>query len=834
MKYLNLIRNAAMAMVALAAVATASADQEQDFYTQTRFDYFDKEGNRVYSAYGSGVSGTPFSIESGYIWTGPFTEFHKMVMVPGYTESYELSIVPEQISTDPAKQIKVGGFTILDSEDAPARDNVVAKASDNEITSNLKSGTRYKFYIDVPEGMLPSLTYVMEYTGNPEYTTTQYPFIYDTKVYLGNSNGNIPVIDWMQSYRYTVAQYIKEGNDFAPFEPDPNVPNRYWITDYKYNEPETTIVSAVAIDAEWVEDVIDNLFSTLYSSIDGSQQYLGETMVTTWVGDFLGGDYISSFFTINREWATMFLPLNFDSNTYYLNAYPFYYCMTLVEKANFALDLLNKIELEDTKTMEIARASCEALRSHAYLRLLQIYGNRFEESDNMQAKCAPLLTSFTNALNPEWTWESGNSALIDTSLASMQQIYDQCMDDLQTAAAIFEKYNYTKTDIKRIDATTTYGIMSRFALLAHDWQKAAEYADKVLENVPNVMSNEEFQAGFFAPSTSWIWGAGEPYIYMIWQNWWACNGYYSASFGMGTGRINWDLYSKLSDNDIRKKQFLTYDNFKMGPANKNHWFSNSWIEESNVSLKRPNFIEDQIKEITPEGCDYPNSRNMNYPYYFGMQFKFFLHNYVEPELCDKIPFMRAEEMVLTCAEAYCELGQYAKAAEYLNRLNSVRTGEDYQYNGNADELRDAIRLNRRIELWGEGFNFFDYKRWKMPLTRKAWQPTGSSDDNSNIPAFMAIDTDVNACNQWRLPLPQMNYYNGLDFSQMKYDIEYDYSIPESQSKLPYMGKQDSASDSNKQLNIINRMKAGQCSMQSPAGILRLKSKQPAQFSSEED
>ena len=31
-----------------------------------------------------------------------------------------------------------------------------------------------------------------------------------------------------------------------------------------------------------------------------------------------------------------------------------------------------------------------------------------------------------------------------------------------------------------------------------------------------------------------------------------------------------------------------------------------------------------------------------------------------------------------------------------------------------DQVLDAVRLYRRIDLWGEGFDYFDYKRWKIP------------------------------------------------------------------------------------------------------------------------
>ena len=81
-----------------------------------------------------------------------------------------------------------------------------------------------------------------------------------------------------------------------------------------------------------------------------------------------------------------------------------------------------------------------------------------------------------------------------------------------------------------------------------------------------------------------------------------------------------------------------------------------------------------------------------------------------------VPYMRAAEMYLIEAEAKARLGE-ADAAEALFTLASARDAA-YQLSTNTGEvLIDEILLQRRWELWGEGFRFFDLKRLNLPMDR---------------------------------------------------------------------------------------------------------------------
>jgi hypothetical protein len=81
--------------------------------------------------------------------------------------------------------------------------------------------------------------------------------------------------------------------------------------------------------------------------------------------------------------------------------------------------------------------------------------------------------------------------------------------------------------------------------------------------------------------------------------------------------------------------------------------------------------------------------------------------------------MRASEMYLIEAEAQARQGG-AKEVTARNTLFALVSTRNPSYVLSANSgtaLIDEIVLQRRIELWGEGFRFFDLKRMNLPLNR---------------------------------------------------------------------------------------------------------------------
>ena len=107
--------------------------------------------------------------------------------------------------------------------------------------------------------------------------------------------------------------------------------------------------------------------------------------------------------------------------------------------------------------------------------------------------------------------------------------------------------------------------------------------------------------------------------------------------------------------------------------------------------------------------------------------------------------MRAPEMYLIEAEALVMQNKGAEAAAALAPLMAVR---DKGWSSSNLTLKD-VKLQRRIELWGEGFSFFDLKRWNEGIDR-------TYDGNNHLPGYQ-LKVDPRA-KTWiyQIPMKEMN------------------------------------------------------------------------------
>jgi hypothetical protein len=80
-------------------------------------------------------------------------------------------------------------------------------------------------------------------------------------------------------------------------------------------------------------------------------------------------------------------------------------------------------------------------------------------------------------------------------------------------------------------------------------------------------------------------------------------------------------------------------------------------------------------------------------------------------------YMRVSEMYLIEAEALANAGQETQARQALFALVSQRDPSYTMSTNTGANLLNEIRLQRRIELWGEGFSLNDFKRWKTGTDR---------------------------------------------------------------------------------------------------------------------
>lgn len=94
-----------------------------------------------------------------------------------------------------------------------------------------------------------------------------------------------------------------------------------------------------------------------------------------------------------------------------------------------------------------------------------------------------------------------------------------------------------------------------------------------------------------------------------------------------------------------------------------------------------------------------------------------------------VPLMRVEEMYLIEAEATAQYNE----AEGKRLIEEFMTHRDPKYSAdNKSNLIDEIMFQKRVELWGEGIVFYDFKRLDMGIQNGYTGTNVPSDSRVNV------------------------------------------------------------------------------------------------------
>jgi len=251
--------------------------------------------------------------------------------------------------------------------------------------------------------------------------------------------------------------------------------------------------------------------------------------------------------------------------------------------------------------------------------------------------------------------------------ASLEEIYTLIKSDLTDADQLLQ--NYSRNNKDKIDRSVVNGLLARVYLNMGDWTKAAASA-KIARNGYALMTPEKYKDGFNDISNGeWIWGhgqtqeqSGESYAFHFLDV--SSSGSYYYSFMA-------DPYFKdlFDTNDIRYSLFS--------------WDGNPGRE----GLLR----------------------------YAKFKFK--------ANLIADIVYMRAAEMYLIEAEAEARNGNVTTAVTVLNQLKSARNANQYSGSLAQNDVIKEVLIERRKELFGEGFSLSDIIRTQGTVVRKPFTNT---------------------------------------------------------------------------------------------------------------
>lgn len=528
-------------------------------------------------------------------------------------------------------------------------------------------------------------------------------------------------------------------------------------SDYLDVAPVTSVSTAtVQTTEEGAQQALYGLCQTMYFPMSSwFSDYLfpnGEPYICMLYGEILSQDYFSLMWTSaqnNFSWGSNDLPNGWIPNI------PWSYCYNLIAQANQILYGIDTIDGNENN-LKFIKAQALTIRSHAYTRLLQLYAPRWENSNNGEKYCIVIRT------------EPGDA---DVPLSTMNEVLKRIYDDLGEAERLFTECGVNRTYRWEPDISVAQGILVRAAMLKHDWATAQAKAHEARQKYP-IMSADEYKAGFCNPNGEWMWmcyGEQEALYYAAFGSMYACNGPYPGVWGDGAGAINYELYRKFPKGDIRSDLFFTPDKLVGNRVAKSAFWNENWIDPMTMNLRAKNSL--MAAQITAYQRDhYPTDSSIDWPepytnfqthnnsdskVVFGAQYKFWaVDTYGTGSFC----VMRGAEMLLAEAEAAYHNGQESVAIANLKELNEKRN-PNYECTKSGEALYEEIKLQRRFELWGEGFNFSDLKRWNMPMVRNVWEQRNT--ESNNIPQAYKLEKQPSA-RGWKFALPlSESRYNKL-------------------------------------------------------------------------
>ncbi|MDE6097248.1 MAG: RagB/SusD family nutrient uptake outer membrane protein [Muribaculaceae bacterium] len=454
--------------------------------------------------------------------------------------------------------------------------------------------------------------------------------------------------------------------------------NRYVTSDEKAEaiakKPDLAAAGVVGISASY------NQSMAVYSSAHCDFGWPSVLMFM----DCIGPDLVS--YNIGYNWFSGAGDYSFGTNNNYLNNLSWYYGYKIIRAAN---DVLMNIDPETTDPeLQLFAAQGYANRAYIYFNLAQLFQYTYKGSENLP--CVPLITD-----------ENSDAVAAEgCPRATVQEVYDQVLSDLDKAIKNLSECGYgvdhiADAGIKRfISLGAAYGIRARVNLVMNNWQAAADDAAKAISTsgaTPFSIAEASQPSFSSTDEHNWIWGV---YIQEVDRtvttgicNWISHMG--SLNYGYAQAgawrRINIALYDHIPDSDCRKGWFLD-ENCQSNNLNANQM---AYVEKYGI----PAYA--QVK-FAPYQNVLGNSTNAN-----------------------DIPLMRVEEMYLIQAEATAMAGNAAGGKEILE--NFVKTYRNPSYTCTATDaagVQEAVWFQRRVELFGEGFCYFDLLRLNKGLDRR--------------------------------------------------------------------------------------------------------------------
>ncbi len=357
-----------------------------------------------------------------------------------------------------------------------------------------------------------------------------------------------------------------------------------------------------------------------------------------------------------------------------------------INRANAVVERVPLISMEAALQARLV-AEAKFMRGFYYFTLVRLFGD------------VPLMLTETTSLNN-----------LQVSRASAEQVYAQVIKDFSEAEAVLPA-TYTGADKGRATKGAATAFLAKVYLTRQDWAKAAQKAKEVMDSgVYDLWAN--YSEVFLIANKN-----GKEAVFEIQA---LGGGFNEGSWMQGYMRPNFDRVNNVGgfgDDPVTKNLYETYS-----AADKRR----------NINIR---LYSATSTPAAPASVDFPG----------------YVYKYLDPsatanaEGSNNFPIIRYADVLLMYAEALNEQGAgNAEAFKAVNRIR-LRAGlEELPTSLSQAGFRDAILLERRLELAFEGHRWYDLVRTKKLVSAmKAQNPTIAVAEKNLLFPIPQTERDVN-------------------------------------------------------------------------------------------
>lgn len=358
-----------------------------------------------------------------------------------------------------------------------------------------------------------------------------------------------------------------------------------------------------------------------------------------------------------------------------------------INRANAVLERVPAISMDATLQARLL-AEARFMRGFYYFTLVRLFGG------------VPLMLTETTSLNN-----------LQVSRASVDEIYAQVIKDFSEAEAVLPA-TYTGADKGRATKGAATAFLAKVYLTRQDWAKASQKAKEVIDSgVYDLWAN--YSEAFLITNKN-----GKEAVFEIQA---LGGGFGEGSWMQGYMRPNFDRVNNIAgfgDDPVTKNLYDTYA---------------ATDKRRNVNIK---LYSATSTPAAPASIDFP-----------GYVYKYLdLSATANAEGSNNFPIIRYADVLLMYAEALNEQGAgNAEAFKVVNRIRMRAGLEELPASLSQADFRDAILLERRLELAFEGHRWYDLVRTKKLIgALKAQNPTIIVGEKNYLLPVPQTERDVNA------------------------------------------------------------------------------------------